>query len=162
MEMKKINLTEVLKAYRAAKEVTHDPYDDFQTEHFVKEKDRSVIETFLEASVKLNEALNEVQRRCDAHCMSPWGICESVEKIEKKLQITKKALTGCSFDVSVYEHSSMSTWVTLYFSGKAWFVTGIRRAYCKYNLSKSEYRATIHSSLTWEAKDAILANFKHF
>lgn len=108
---------------------------------------------------KIEAALNEVQSRAKARTISYEDILETIEHIEEKLNISKKAMVGVIARVSLYcEHFAgsykgvpMGTEFTIQRFSSGWFLTGVSRENIEH---VRKYRLTLSES----AKAAILEN----
>ena len=108
---------------------------------------------------KIEAALNEVQSRTKARTISYEDILETIEHIEEKLNISKKAMVGVIARVSVqcqhfpanYNGQPMGTEFTIQRFSSGWFLTGVSRENIEH---VRKYRLTLSES----AKAAILEN----
>lgn len=108
---------------------------------------------------KIEAALNEVQSRVKARTISYEDILETIEHIEEKLNISKKAMVGVIARVSLhcqhfpanYNGQPMGTEFTIQRFSSGWFLTGVSRENIEH---VRKYRLTLSES----AKAAILEN----
>lgn len=108
---------------------------------------------------KIEAALNEVQSRAKARTISYEDILETIEHIEEKLNISKKAMVGVIARVSLhcqhfpanYNGQPMGTEFTIQRFSSGWFLTGVSRENIEH---VRKYRLTLSES----AKAAILEN----
>lgn len=100
---------------------------------------------------KIEAALNETQSRAKARTISYEDILETIEHIEEKLNISKKAMVGVIAHVSLYcEHFAgsykgvpMGTEFTIQRFSSGWFLTKVDR----YNVDHTRtYRLTLSES----------------
>lgn len=108
---------------------------------------------------KIEAALNEVQSRAKARTISYEDILEAIERIEKKLNISKKAMIGVTVRVSLhcqhfpakYNGQPMGTEFLIQRFPSGWFLTGVARRNVDHNRA---YRLFFSEA----AKEAILNN----
>ena len=108
---------------------------------------------------KIEAALNETQSRAKARTISYEDILETIEHIEEKLNISKKAMVGviaraslhCQHFPANYNGQPMGTEFTIQRFSSGWFLTGVSRENIEH---VRKYRLTLSES----AKAAILEN----
>lgn len=108
---------------------------------------------------KIEAALNEVQNRAKARTISYEDILEAIENIEKKLNISKKAMIGIRARVSLhcerfsglYKGIPMGTEFTIQRFPSGWFLVGVSR-------DNVDHSRTYCLVLSESAKEAILNN----
>lgn len=113
---------------------------------------------------ELQKELDRVQHRSRARNITPDDIVKAAQAISDHLQISKKALTGCKFDVDIHAKNMMSylssipesTIFTLEFRNNHWLVTDVRRD--RIFREGSNVKATY----TDAAKEALAKRFYHF
>jgi hypothetical protein len=113
---------------------------------------------------KINEALDQVQKRCTARTIDASDVVRMTEEVEQRLNIPKCGLAGVKFSAdyhaqafpNAYHGRPESTIILCEHNGTAWYLTDVRR--------EDTRRPTVayHVSLTEEAKDRILDRCSYF
>lgn len=87
----------------------------------------------------LNAAISAAEGRATARTISASDVLDTVEEIEKTLDVPKKALIGVSFDAdlnaqhfpSAYKYTPESTHFTAMRFPSGWFLTSVERWICR-------------------------------
>lgn len=108
---------------------------------------------------KVEQALADVQKKARERTISYEDIIESINCIEDKLNISKKAMIGTKAHISLYcghfpgayKGTPMGTEFDIERFSTGWFLVGVDR----YNV---DHTRTYHLTLSESAKEAILSN----
>lgn len=113
---------------------------------------------------KIEKMIIEAEGRATARTIKFENILEDIKQIEKKLNITKKAMTGVTVDVDhnaqdfpkAYKYTPDSTQYTIVRKSSGWDLVTIERWHTRKD------GQTFIVKLTEEAKEAILKNMQCF
>lgn len=107
---------------------------------------------------KLENVIDEAEHRCTVRCISVDAICRYLIAVEKRLDITKKAMNGVTVCIDIhaqnfpnaYRGTPESTYFTAEYRNGSWRITDIRRG----GTRRSGHGIKI--TLTEEAQKAVL------
>lgn len=165
--MKKINTKEIRKAYEVYV-MRKDVYYATKSGNYSKENDYAhVLEAekqFDVVSEKLSAAITEAEGRARVRTITVRDICKALARVEKRLNITKKAMEGVTICIddnaqnfpNCYHGRPESTVFKAEYHNGNWYITDIYRTYT----SRANHGYTIH--LTEEAKQTILEKISEF
>lgn len=169
--MKRINLTDMIKAADALDEARRD-LKWSQTSSFAhdrlafNEKHTRECETaYAESQTVLAEAIRVAEGRASARCVTAEDVVDAVRRLDEKICIAKTKLDGVTADIDInaqnfpnaYRYTPESTHVTVENRRGHWYVTDIRRAPCK---RESRVYEVTHTDASREAIIDRLTTFR--
>ena len=120
------------------------------------------VEITRENQGKIKDAIKVVEGQCTARCIDASDAYWAVEHIREWTHLSDSALNGCKFVIDVHAgsydaryYAPQSTQVTVKIAGGKWYITDIKRDYCR------RYQVTC-TEMTEYAKEMIIKNMMKF
>lgn len=171
----KINMKAIIEGYQSYREAVdtandyrtkatkHALNDDYQEMWDCEQRYRKLAsdreKSYRASYKKLENAIDEAEHRCTVRCISVDDICRYLISVEKRLDITKKAMNGVTVCIdihaqnfpSAYRGTPESTYFKAVYKNGSWRITEISRR----RTSRAGHGTMIH--LTEDAKTALLS-----
>lgn len=115
------------------------------------------------ASAPLTEAIKEAEGKAKERTITAWQVVEMLDKIDRKLDLTKKAMNGITASVDLYaqdvprayKYKMMGTRFEAEFKAGSWRITKIWRD----EVRRGSQR--VYLTLTEDAKAALIEKYEH-
>ena len=164
--MKAINTKDMLNAFRALQSAQND-LSYYTKMGGVKDQLKANVvgcrHDLTAASAPLAEAIKEAEGKAKERTITTWQVAEMLDKIERKLGLTKKAMNGITASVDLYaqdvprayKYKMMGTRFEAEFKAGSWRITRIWRD----EVRRGSQR--VYLTLTEEAKAALIEKYEH-
>lgn len=164
--MKAINTKDVLNAFRAFQSAQNDLSYYTKMGGVKDEMKTKVAECRRQleaASAPLTEAIKEAEGKAKERTIAAWLVVEMLDKIERKLGLTKKAMNGITASVDLYaqdvprayKYKMMGTRFEAEYKAGSWRITKIWRD----EVRRGSQR--VYLTLTDDAKAALIEKYEH-
>lgn len=165
--MKAINTKDMLNDYRALQSAQDRRAYYQKMDGVVKPDVLAAIEdskrNFAVSSAPLTEAIKEAEGKAKERTIAAWLVVEMLDKIERKLGLTKKAMNGITASVDLYaqdvprayKYKMMGTRFEAEYKAGSWRITKIWRD----EVRRGSQR--VYLTLTEDAKAALIEKYEH-
>lgn len=162
--MKEINMKSIMEEYLSYRQAV-DAANDYRRKKMLdcEQRCREIAsnreKAYRATYKKLENVIDETEHRCTVRCISVDDICRYLIAVEKRLDITKKAMNGVTVTIdihaqnfpSAYRGTPESTYFKAVYKNGSWRITEISRR----RTSRAGHGTMIH--LTEDAKTALLS-----